>query len=247
MNPKVQRAFDRSAKRYDQYALQQREVLHHAVNRARHHLTDNAKLLDAGCGTGYLACHARSENIGWDIHGIDQSEAMCKQASRHCPVTHAAVESLPFEPESYDAWFSSLVLQWVQNPATAFTEAARILKPKGHAIFTCYVEGTLEELSTSFSTLHFHTQSSLLTAARQAGLTILETERTNRREHYINLPALLARIKGVGASTAIPRSQRGLMTPRRYAHLEAAYERDHMSEQGITASWHILTCVAQKA
>lgn len=101
------------------------------------HLSDQARVLDIGCGTGKLldrlACHYP------DLQGtgIDFSAAMIREAERHnsCPsrltYQHGNAESLPFANEQFDAVFSTISFLHYVHPERVLSEVQRVLRPHG--------------------------------------------------------------------------------------------------------------------
>jgi ArsR family transcriptional regulator len=90
---------------------------------------------DLGCGTGALAAelapHVRK------VVAVDQSAAMLRAARRrtaglpNVELHEAALERLPLADASCDAALAVLVLAYVDDPAAALAEAARVLRPAG--------------------------------------------------------------------------------------------------------------------
>ena len=94
-------------------------------------------LLDIGTGTGRIL-----EVMAPDIQngvGIDLSHEMLavarvnlgKAGLEHCQVRHGDMYELPFDDASQDAVVFHQVLHYAEEPASAITEAARVLRPGG--------------------------------------------------------------------------------------------------------------------
>ena len=100
-------------------------------------LFPGAKVLDAGCGPGFVAAIAKL--LGAAVEGIDFSEGMIQQAKDQYPdidFSVADVENLPAQDETYDAVLSNIVLFHVTDPEKAMSEARRVLKPNGRFVFS---------------------------------------------------------------------------------------------------------------
>lgn len=100
-------------------------------------LFPGARVLDAGCGPGYVAACAKL--LGADVEGIDFSEGMVKEAQTQFPgikFTLADVEELPMQDETFDAVVSNIVLFHVTDPKRPISEARRVLKPGGRFVFS---------------------------------------------------------------------------------------------------------------
>jgi SAM-dependent methyltransferase len=91
------------------------------------HFDAGAKLLDVGCGTGWLAEHFS------DYTGIDGSpEAVdAAQAKGRSIVQGDVGEPLPFGDAAFDGVVLKDLLEHVADPVAVVREAHRVLKPGG--------------------------------------------------------------------------------------------------------------------
>ena len=103
-------------------------------------MSRRAHVLDIGCGTGDLAVALSRHLRDARIIGIDLSPSMLLYAGRHATtdgrlrfiVGNAA--SLPFDDGAVDLVISTLSLHHWTEPADAFAEIARVLRPGGVAL-----------------------------------------------------------------------------------------------------------------
>lgn len=99
-------------------------------------LTGAETVLDVGCGNGtYLAQLRRRGHTG-PVLGLDLSEAMARQASRHAPTAIADAQALPLPDRSVDTVLSLHMLYHVPNPHQAIAELRRVLRAGGTAMVT---------------------------------------------------------------------------------------------------------------
>lgn len=91
------------------------------------HFAPGARLLDVGCGTGWIAKHFP------DYTGIDGSpDAVAKAAQLGRNVILGDVDQqLPFGDSGFDAVVMKDLLEHVQNPGAVVGEARRVLRPGG--------------------------------------------------------------------------------------------------------------------
>lgn len=97
------------------------------------------KVLDMGTGTGFLALLLAE--MGHDVTGADWSKNKLKEAgekitSSGIPVTFVMedAEDLSFEGGIFDAVVSRHLIWTLADPATAFSEWARVVKPGGRVL-----------------------------------------------------------------------------------------------------------------
>jgi len=108
------------------------------TERLRAHRGGEAQVLDIGCGGGFLSNHLAQ--AGFDVTGIDASQASLDVAARH-DVTGKAryllgdALALPFADASFDAVCAMDFLEHVEDPARVVAEAARVLRPNGLFFF----------------------------------------------------------------------------------------------------------------
>ena len=101
-------------------------------------LTDEARLLEIGCGTGALwsTNFDRIPN-GWEITLTDASPGMLAEAKRNLGESRrfafrvANAQELPFEEGIFDAVVANHMLYHVPNRPQAFSEIARVLREGG--------------------------------------------------------------------------------------------------------------------
>jgi SAM-dependent methyltransferase len=102
------------------------------------------RVLDAGCGTGWLTrCAAEITGPSGAAWGIDAAPDMIRVALGEAARTRnsarfklAAIEALPFEDASFDVVIASLVIHHLPSDvkATALREIHRVLKPNGRLL-----------------------------------------------------------------------------------------------------------------
>lgn len=127
------------------------------------HLSDRHidMLLDAGTGTGRmleLAAPLARRAIGIDASSEMLAIARDKLARpelAHCQVRLGDICQLPFSngaaENGFDAVLIHQVLHYLENPAAAVAEAARVLRPNGRLIIADFAPHTLEFLREEYA------------------------------------------------------------------------------------------------
>ncbi len=110
-----------------------RRVLHAALDRAR--VPANARLLDAGCGSGRTLDELARLGAA---SGIDLSPEAVAFAQRrgHADVRTGAIEGLPFEAETFDIVTCLDVIEHTPDDRRSLAELRRVTRPGGALIVT---------------------------------------------------------------------------------------------------------------
>jgi SAM-dependent methyltransferase len=97
------------------------------------------RALDAGCGTGFQS--ARLAELGYRAHGIDLAGELlrvARQRSRGATHTLGDVAALPYPAGCFHAvTCCGSTLSFVEDPASALAEMARVLRPGGRLLVEC--------------------------------------------------------------------------------------------------------------
>ena len=98
-------------------------------------LQPGQRVVDVACGTGVLAMEAAlATSPGGHIVGVDLNPGMLAVAERKAPEIdwlEAPAESLPFQPEAFDAAVSQFGLMFFEDKPAAIAEMWRVIRPGG--------------------------------------------------------------------------------------------------------------------
>ncbi|TVO59678.1 methyltransferase domain-containing protein [Denitromonas halophila] len=157
----VRRHFDAAARSYDDVLA--RAVAQQMDERLEGILHQPTSILDLGCGNGrdlrrLAERYPKARRVGADI-----APAMLQQAaptvgrlqrllgrSDQVQLTAANANALPFGPSQFDMLWSNLMLNWLDDPAPALAEMARVMKVGGMLMFATLGPDTLRELREAF-------------------------------------------------------------------------------------------------
>jgi ubiquinone/menaquinone biosynthesis C-methylase UbiE len=93
--------------------------------------------LDAACGTGRHAAILSSK--GWEVIGVDATEAMLERARAKVPDATfypGRLRALPVDADSVDLVVCGLALSHVEDLGPVYAEFERVLRPGGRVITT---------------------------------------------------------------------------------------------------------------
>lgn len=145
------------------------------------------KVLDVGCGSGYLA-HILSER-GYQVTGLDKDKGSLALVSQRCQTIEADIEKWSATgAEKFDYILLADVLEHLVNPFSAINDLKPLLKKDGVIILSVpnvahlYVRLMLlfgrwdyqERGILDSSHLHFYTRATLSKLFDDAGLRVLK-------------------------------------------------------------------------
>lgn len=234
----VRRAFDRAARDYDAHAPLQREVRLRLLEKLELVSIAPGVVLDAGCGPGGALKPLAKRFPGAALVALDIAPGMLREARRRKPwfrkltTVEGDLAAMPLEDASVDVVFSSLALQWVNDPDAAFAEFHRVLRGGGLLTFATFGPDTLKELRAAWSEVDGYTHVNRFLDLHDVGDALVRagfTEVVMDVEHftltYENVRDLLRDLKAIGAHNVTAGRAHGLTGRRRFAAFERAYER----------------------
>ncbi|GAB3242695.1 malonyl-ACP O-methyltransferase [Chitinimonas naiadis] len=239
----VRRAFERSAHSYDAAAVLQREVADRMLERLDLVKLAPNRVLDAGSGTGYAGPRLRSRYKDARLIELDLAQAMLQVAASKLGILDkvfarrnwqvcADLESLPLANESVELVWSSLAIQWLNEPDRAFREFHRVLKPEGLLMFSSFGPDTLLELKHAFATVdkrphvnRFIDMHDLGDALSHAGFSAPVMDMEKFVLTYDDVKSVMRDLKAIGAHNVAVGRSRGLMGKETFQRACDAYEK----------------------
>jgi len=252
---RVAEGFSRAATTYDSVASLQRDVADHLLEQIAPG-SPLTNVLDLGCGTGYSLPALQLLAQPSQLFAADLAEGMLgyARATRRVDARWvcADAESLPFTAQSLDLIFSSLALQWCDNPDRLFSEVQRVLATNGHILFATLGPGTLQELRDAWRQVdndvhvnHFIDESHLRASLTRAGLTVVSWQTQWRQLSYKTLSMLTGELKTLGAHNRNPGQANGLTGRQKIRRLHEAYEHFRI-DGNLPATYEVYYVVATR-
>lgn len=247
----VARQFSRAASSYDSAA----GIQHRAVTQLLEtpSLTDiDGHWCDIGCGTGTALPHLKLRGAK-HLTGVDMAEGMLQAAAQyqdeHTQLLLADADDLPIKSQVVNGVFSSLMLQWSENPQHTLQEWQRILKPGGTLAVATLLPGTQRELKEAWQTIDNHphvndfiSQDAVIAALKASGFKNIMQHQECLTEHYGSINELLRGLKNIGATNVNPGRRSGLGGRSALRQLAAHYPID--AEGRFPLSYEVLWITA---
>jgi malonyl-CoA O-methyltransferase len=249
--PWARRSFERASSTYDAAAVLHAQVRDILLERLELTALTPGLVLDAGAATGHGSRALKRRYPSARVLALDSAFGMlrsaAKQQSWFRPFTRVCGDAhrLPLKEGSVDLIFSNLMLQW-SDPDAVFAEFRRVLAPRGFLSFTSLGPDTLRELRDAWAAVDSHSRVSQFIDMHDVGdalvragfaAPVLDVERYTLS--YTDVRALAADLKAVGGRNATVGRPRGLTGPRRFAAMQAAYER-HRRDGRLPATYEVV-------
>jgi malonyl-CoA O-methyltransferase len=220
----IRRNFARRAATYDRYAQVQRHMALALVALGREAVAGANRILEVGCGTGFLTAQLRRRNRAAQVLAVDLGLRMidlARQRLGHDPRLHWAVaDGEALHPEGFDLIISNSTFQWFTDPEETLRSYLMGLTPGGWLAFAAVGPGTFRELAVSLrraaEALHLPTRPEIPAAAFLPGddwaqllLRVGFIELTLKQEPLtLTFPTVrefLAALQATGATNPYPR------------------------------------------
>lgn len=246
-------AFD-EAEDYDVYARVQSRIAETLADRiaalpiaaAR---GEKLRVLEIGCGTGFLTRALRDRGLGgrWLVTDIaPRMVSRCAAAMANHggspTLTFATLDGQAPDPQlgEFDLICSSMAFQWFGDLRSALGRLARLLAPSGTLAFSTLLDGTFSEWEQAHNGLGLeaggfcYPDLELLSGLFPPGgsLTIGEM---HLRDTYANAAMFLRGLKRIGAGT--PRSDHRPLSPTALRRVMTAFNM-----AGATATYRVALC-----
>jgi malonyl-CoA O-methyltransferase len=240
----MRRAFSRAAAGYDASAVLQREVCTRMLERLDYIKMKPARLLDAGCGTGWGGRQLAEKYPDAQTISLDIAIGMLQTAQsrsgwwrklfgggRQMAVC-GDVEALPLATGSIEMVWSNLAVQWCNDLPATFVELHRVLKTEGLLMLSTFGPDTLKELRLAFNGVDDNNHLNRFADMHDVGDMLVQagfSEPVMDMEYmtltYDDVRGVLQDLKAIGAHNATQGRGQGLMGKSAFNRLLENYEK----------------------
>ena len=216
---RIMRSFSRASSTYHDTAKLQADIAD-ALMKIAPDLCDNPKIIDIGCGTGFLAHLMQETYQGAHMTCCDISNDMLIEAQKNIKGDHVSFLQCDAErhefSDKYDLIASNMSFQWFANLEETLKHYQTFLNRNGRILFSTLVGKTYYEWYDSLAEVGAIFGSPIQEQDVPQDLPYKIIQRTLRTEQYESPMAFLKMLKRIGAQ--------GNMHPRQIskAQLEQA-------------------------
>jgi malonyl-CoA O-methyltransferase len=228
---RVRRGFARAAGSFDGADVLQTEVRERLLERLDWLRLAPRRILDLGAGTGRATPALAARFPEAEILSLDAVPAMLAVDRSRTPLAVCGdATRLPLADASVDLVFSSLCIHWCEPLDAVFAEVRRVLRYPGAFSFATLGPESFRELRQAFAAVDdrphvmgFPEPLGLVDGLVRAGFAepVLDTD--NLTITYPDLRAITADLRATGTTNADGDRRRGLLGPRAWARMAAAY------------------------
>jgi len=265
----VQKNFSQNAITYDQYAVVQKEMARELFLKIKSTGRNFRKILEIGCGTGFLTELLASEYPLAQITAIDIAPEMIVVAREKLAIfpninyIEADGEKLKGDnisvDRSFDLIVSNVVFQWFTDYAAAFIQYHSFLEPTGYLIYSTLGAGTFKELyvclqdgneGKSSCTLGDHKIHNrretfignryLQKAMVNAGFQLAGVEQVIKIEYFNSCRYFLRALKMIGAHNHLTEELAEQGLGSGIFSLIKKYDARFLDERGVPATYQCL-------
>ncbi|MFB0873671.1 MULTISPECIES: methyltransferase [unclassified Sphingobium] len=233
--PRKQRisdAFGAAADRYDDHAGPQRFAASLVADLAQRQKPAGVRrILEIGCGTGFLTRDIQARWPGADLVVTDLSPRMVERAAAGGLVAGTFLtmdgEAPAFDGPWFDLILSSLAFQWFDDLAGAIARLAGLLTPGGGLFFSTMGEGSFAAWRAAHAASGVAAGIPAYPSLADLQALLADYDDAFAFDETVPLEgqgarALLAHLKGIGA--VVPDAGRAPLAPRALREVMAAYD-----------------------
>lgn len=238
----IKQGFQNSLKTYHQEAVVQRRIAETLASHLDRHVSSPDRLLEIGCGTGFLT--QKLEN--WSRSGLyylnDLNEDVESLFDKRYRFIAGDAEECDL-PDRLDAIVSASAVQWFCNLSRFFDKSFDLLNPNGVLAFSTFGADHFQELRrlTGNGLVYFSPQD-LIESLKAKGFQILFSDEEIISVYFEKPVDVLRHLRQTGVN--------GDLQPRwsikRLRQFQAQYEEFFSTEQGLPLTFHPIYLIAKK-
>ncbi|WP_369902735.1 malonyl-ACP O-methyltransferase BioC [Bacillus manliponensis] len=259
----LQKRFNAAAVSYNQYANVQQKMADCLLERLKEYYSsvDCIRILELGCGTGYVTEQLVAAFPNAKITAVDFAESMIEQAKKRYKVDAVTFRCEDIEridvDEQYDVIISNATFQWLNDLKATLSNLYSVLSENGVLVFSTFGDKTFYELHTSFQRAKEMYEVQNAKALGQTFLTASQLQElckqitgdmyvfeTCYKETFSTVREFLQSVRKIGATNSNEGSY--CQSPSIFRSMLRVYERDFTENEQVVATYHALFSYMKK-
>ena len=238
--------FEGGRSTYDRAAVAQRMIAENLSRMIRHHLPPPKRLLEIGCGTGFLSRRLAAWADGGDYFLNDLNEHSEKSVAA-LPLTYRAfipgdAEICSF-PGNLDAIVSASTFQWFRDLPRFIERAACLLNPGGGLAFSTFGRANFQEIRSLWGNgLNYHSPDDHRGWLQDADFELCETFEEVFPVFFETPLDVLRHLRETGVNGNFNSSR----NPQHLLSLVKEYRSRFSTVQGVRLTFHAIYLVARR-
>jgi malonyl-CoA O-methyltransferase len=263
----MRRHFSQNAATYDEYASVQKRMAKELIcllNQAKLTRDNRLRILDIGCGTGYLTRMLCETYPKARITAVDIAPGMIEQSKKRLITPNVTFRCEDFEEavilHQYDLIISNAAFQWFNSLPRTLNKLYPALSGCGLLGFSTFGKGTFTELHQAYGKAQkeagvktfsgpgqaFYSLQELLALCREAAGSenpFIHGKEYFSCEYFASVRKFLESVKKTGANNS---NRTGGINPAITKQMIRIYEDEYQAEERIKATYHSMFVVVQK-
>ena len=247
---KINRAFSKAARHYDEVAILQQEIATRLLERLQYMKITPSVVLNIGCRTGQWSQSLAQLYPSATIFSLSISTSMLQCAKKQNTVANGVCfdpYALPFANDSVDLVFSNLFLHWCAHPNNFLKEIHRVLRADGVLLFSTLGPDSLQELRASWAEVddkpHVHHFADMhdigdCLLQNQFADPVMDMEVVTFA--YKEVENLIQDLKTTGTHNLHLKRRRQLTGKKRFCAFKNAYQQFRASDGSIPATFEVI-------
>lgn len=255
----LKKRFSRQADDYDQYAQVQKKMARHLMGMVMQWPPFRTpRILEIGCGTGYLTELLLRHFPLSEIDAVDLAPGMVAKLQNRLgglPRVQCIcgdIEEMTLH-DSYDLIISNAAFQWFNDLENTLEKLKQSLRGDGQLLFSTFGERTFHELHASFSAVlvgtdmdryragqRFLSLSNLMARCTSPGCMpfSVRAEKQMLTEYFPTARQFLRSVQKIGANNS--NTEQSLQRPTVFRRMLQHYDQFYRTEKGIPATYEAL-------
>ena len=256
----VRRNFAKGAVSYDRHAAVQRHMADELLARTAAAAAGASRILEIGCGTGYLTALLHCANPQALLVAVDLDRALLSAARARlgpdAKTVWVMADGETLDRGNFDLIIANATFQWFVHPRQTLEGLKQALAPGGTLAFATLGPGTFRELAASLRRAadalgrpappipasRFLDGQDWFNLLQDAGFRDLDLQDAAVTVAYPGVAQFLQSLKATGATNPRPRP----FSPRLLAALTESYRQDFGENGAIPATYEIIWAAAKK-